>query len=68
MNKKQYLRELTETNVGRGQPYIIHSAPRPRPTFSSQVGFPYVVETAAFLEACCFLGHSGAIFSKGLCF
>lgn len=68
VNKKQYLRVLTETNVGRGQPYIIHSAPRPRPTFSSQVGFPYVVETAAFLEACCFLGHSGAIFSKGLCF
>lgn len=54
VNKKQYLRVLTETNVGRGQPYIIHSAPRPRPTFSSQVGFPYVVETAAFLEACCF--------------
>lgn len=68
VNKKQYLRVLTETNVGRGQPYIIHSAPRPRPTFSSQVGFPYVVETAAFLEACCFLGHGGAIFSKGLCF
>lgn len=68
VNKKQYLRELTETNVGRGQPYIIHSAPRPRPTLSSQVGFPYVVETAAFLEACWFLGHGGVIFSKGLCF
>lgn len=52
VNKERYLRELTEANLGHGQPYIIHSAPHPCTEISPQVGFPDVAQTAA-VEVCC---------------
>lgn len=44
VNKERYLRELTEANLGHGQPYIIHSTPHPYTQISTQVGFPGVAQ------------------------
>lgn len=46
VNKEWYLRELTETNLEHGWPYIIHSAPCP----CTQLRFPDAPQTAAVLE------------------
>lgn len=43
VSKDWYLRELTETNLEHGRPYIIHSAPRP----CTQLRFPDAAQTAA---------------------
>lgn len=43
VNKEWYLRELTETNLGHGRSYIIHSTPHP----CTQLRFPGAVQTAA---------------------
>lgn len=51
VNKERYLRELTETNLGHGRPYIIHSTPDP----CTQLGFPDAVQTDA---------ATGGIFGK----
>lgn len=42
VNREWYLKELTETNLRHGRPYIIHSTPHPCP----QLGFPDALQIA----------------------
>lgn len=42
VNREWYLKELTETNLRHGRPYIIHSTPHP----CTQLGFPDALQMA----------------------